>query len=48
VAALALLAHYLDGVIGFYAAAFLLSLLLLPSSRDTGQREGFSSHHFRD
>ena len=28
----ALLAHYLDGVIGFYAAAFLLSLLLLPAA----------------
>lgn len=26
----ALLAHYLDGIVGFYAAAFLLSRLLLP------------------
>jgi len=28
----ALLAHYLDGIIGFYAAAFLLSRLLLPAA----------------
>jgi hypothetical protein len=28
----ALLAHYLDGIVGFYAAAFLLSRLLLPAA----------------
>jgi len=28
----ALLAHYLDGTVGFYAAAFLLSRLLLPAA----------------
>ena len=28
----ALLAHYLDGIIGFYAAAFLLNRILLPAS----------------
>jgi hypothetical protein len=28
----ALLAHYLDCIIGFYAAAFLLSRLLLPAA----------------
>jgi hypothetical protein len=32
----ALLAHYLDGIVGFYAAAFLLSRLLLPAAA-TGQ-----------
>jgi hypothetical protein len=31
----ALLAHYLDGIIGFYAAAFLLSRLLLPEAART-------------
>jgi hypothetical protein len=30
----ALLAHYLDGIAGFYAAAFLLSRLLLPVVED--------------
>ena len=28
----ALLAHWLDGIVGFYAAAFLLSRLLLPAA----------------
>jgi len=32
----ALLAHHLDGIVGFYAAAFLLSRLLLPAAA-TGQ-----------
>ena len=32
----ALLAHYLDGTVGFYAAAFLLSLLLLPQPTRAG------------
>jgi hypothetical protein len=32
----ALLAHYLDAIVGFYAAAFLLSRLLLPATT-TGQ-----------
>ena len=27
----ALLAHWLDGIVGFYAAAFLLSRLLVPA-----------------
>jgi hypothetical protein len=31
----ALLAHYLDGIVGFYAAAFLLSRLLLPAAATT-------------
>ena len=39
----ALLAHWLDVVVGFYAASFLLSRLLLPSSanaeKDQNQRE---------
>lgn len=30
----ALLAHWLDCIVGFYAAAFLLSLLLLPAAAD--------------
>ena len=30
----ALLAHWLDGVAGFYAAAFLLSQLLLPAAAE--------------
>jgi hypothetical protein len=33
----ALLAHYLDGMIGFYAAALLLSRLLLPVAAADGQ-----------
>jgi len=30
----ALLAHYLDAIIGFYAAASLLNLVLLPAAAD--------------
>ena len=33
----ALLAHWLDGIVGFYVAAFLLSQLLLPAAAEIAE-----------
>jgi hypothetical protein len=39
----ALLAHYLDNIVSFYAAAFLLSRLLLPATATRLINEGIGS-----
>ena len=39
----ALLAHYLDNIVSFYAAAFLLSRLLLPATATRLVNEGIGS-----